>query len=75
MADLHELDEEFLSELSQKAVTDPHIQLLLDVVAELSAALAEKREVKTNYRPMLNLMVAAHGAVQLEIIRFMASLK
>jgi len=75
MADLNELDEEFLGELSKRAVTDSHIQLLLDVVAELNAALTEKREVKTNYRPMLNLMMAAHGASQLDIIRFMSGLK
>jgi hypothetical protein len=75
MADLHDLDEEFLDELSKRAVSDPHIQLLLDVVAELNAALAEKREVKTNYHPMLSLLLAAHGACKLDIIRFMAGLK
>ena len=75
MADLHELDQEFLDELSKKAVNDSHIQLLLDVIAELNTALAEERELKTSYRPILSLLLAAHGACELDVIRFVANLK
>lgn len=75
MNDLPELDQEFLDELSKRAISDNHIQLLLDVIAELNEAVAQKREVKQNYRPILAVLMAAHGASELDIIRFMANIK
>jgi hypothetical protein len=75
MSELHEFDQEFLDELSKKAVNDPHIQLLLDVIAELNMALHEKRELKANYGPILGVLMAAHGACELDVIRFVSSLK
>lgn len=72
MRDLTELDHEFLDELSKRAVEDFHVQLLLEIIAELNAALHEKREIRVTYHPMLALTMAAHGASQVDAIRFVS---
>lgn len=75
MPDLPEMDQEFLDELSRKAINDDHVQVLLEVISELNTALHEKREVSPNYQPMLALAMAAYGALQVDVIRFVAGVK
>lgn len=75
MRDQPEFDHEFLDELSKKAIDDYHVQLLLVVIAELNAALHEKREILPSHQPMLTLAIAAYGASQVDEIRFVAGLK
>lgn len=70
--DLHEFDIEFLDELSKKAKGDSNVQLLLDMIAELNAAISEKRPVKENYLPMLGVLLAAQGTLELDLIRFVS---
>ncbi|MDO8729542.1 MAG: hypothetical protein Q7K26_06740 [bacterium] len=74
MEHLHEFDKEFLDEISKKAKSDSDIQLLLDMIAELSGAIGEQRPVKENYLPMLHILLAAQGTLELDKIRFVSQL-
>lgn len=75
MESLHESDEELLTDLSKRAISDGDIQLLLQVIAEMNAALNEKRDVNPSYLPMLKILLAVHGTVEVDLIRFGASIK
>ncbi len=72
MEHLHEFDKEFLDEISKKAKSDSDMQLLLDMVAELNDAITEQRPVRENYLPMLGMLLAAHGILELDVIRFVS---
>ncbi len=72
MEHLHELDKEFLDEIYKKAKNDSDIQLLLGMVAELNGAISEQRPVKENYLPMLGMLLAARGMIELDVIRFVS---
>lgn len=69
---IHEFDIKFLDEISKKAKSDSDVQLLLDMIAKLNAAIREKRPVKENYLPMLEVLLAAHGTLKLDLIRFVS---
>lgn len=75
MESLHEFDQQFLDNLSKRAIYDNDIQLLLMVISELNAALSEKRELNPDYLTMLKLLLAAHGTIEVDKIRFVASTK
>ena len=57
----------------KKAIDDHHVQLMLDVIAELNAAMNEGRPVREGFRPVVGMMLAARGAVEVDIIRFVAT--